>query len=225
MNRYNYTGYTTPDGYNASDEYIVLLPDSLSDTCKGFKLSTLTATDGDAWRFHMLMFWNSSYDASLNPGAFQSIKMYLYEGDLTPEEVVETPITLYAPISFNANEVPFVRGFLEYEQQVLLNGYVKLTFKVVDTTTSPWYNAEDAVDLAASYGTDSLASIQLDIRSQSFYQYAEVRVYLVYQVEHGNLQGTSDCTRGGIEMLRHIGVRPLFNSLFLTLHLSNHTKY
>ena len=177
--RYNITGYTTPDGYEASDEYIVLLPDSLSETCRRFPLSTLTATDEGPWRFHMLMFWNSSYDATLNPGAFQSIKMYLYQGDLTPQEVTETPITLYAPISFDAAEVPFVRGFLEYERQVLLNGHVEHTFMVVDTTTSPWYSAEDAVDLAASYGTDSLASIQLDVRAQSFFKYAEVSVYLL----------------------------------------------
>lgn len=178
-NRYNYTGYTTPKGYEASDEYIVLLPDSLSDTCRKFSLSTLTATDGDIWRFHMLMFWNSSYDATLNPGAFESIKMYLYQGDLTPEEVLDTPITLYAPISFNPAKVPFVRGFLEYERQVLLSGHEKHTFKVVDTTTSPWNNAEDAVNQSALLGTDSLASVQLDIRAQSFFQYAEVSVYLV----------------------------------------------
>ena len=122
----------------------------------------------------MLMFWNSSYNASLHPGAFQSIKMYLYRGDSTPEEVSVTPITLYAPISFDSAEVPFVRGFLEYERQVSLDRYVEHTFKVVDTTTSPWYNAEDAVELAALFGTDTLASIQLDIRSQGFYQYTEV---------------------------------------------------
>lgn len=59
-NRYNYTGYTTPEGYEDTDEYIVLLPDSLSSTCRRFRLSTLTATEGsDAWRFHMLMFWDS----------------------------------------------------------------------------------------------------------------------------------------------------------------------
>lgn len=139
-------------------------------------MSTLTATDADAWRFHMLMFWNSSYNATANPGAFQSIKMYLYQGDLTPEEVTETPITLYAPISFDAQEVPFVRGFLEYERLVLLNKHVEHTFKVVDTTTAPWFNAEDAVFLAETYGTDSLASIQLDIRAQSFFQYTEVSV-------------------------------------------------
>ena len=173
-NRYNHTGYTTPEGYDPSDEYIVLLPDSLSDTCRRFRLSALTATNADAWRFHMLMFWNSSYNATENPGAFQSIKMYLYQGDLTREGVAETPITLYAPISFDAQEVPFVRGFLEYEQHVSLNEHLEHTFRVVDTTTAPWFNAEDAVSLAASYGTDSLASIQLDIRAQSFYQYAEV---------------------------------------------------
>ena len=197
MSRYNYTGYTTPDGYPASDDYIVLLPDSLSDTCRRFPLSTLTATDGDAWRFHMLMFWNSSYNAALDPGAFQSIKMYLYKGDLTPEEVTETPITLYAPISFDPAEVPFVRGFLEYERQVLLDGYVEHTFKVVDTTTSPWYNAEDAVELAALFGTDALASIQLDIRSQSFYQYTEV-------------SGTE---------LRHDGVQVIWPTELFVLHL------
>lgn len=57
--RYNRTGYITPDGYEPSDDYIVLLPDSFSTTCRRFRLSTLSATDSNAWRFHMLMFWNS----------------------------------------------------------------------------------------------------------------------------------------------------------------------
>lgn len=71
-------------------------------------------------------------------------------------------------------QVPFVRGFLEYEQQVLLSEEEIHTYKVVDTTTTPWHNAEDATALAADYGTDTLASIQLDVRTQSFYQYSEV---------------------------------------------------
>ena len=87
---------------------------------------------------------------------------------------METPITLYARISFDAQEVPFVLGFLEYEQHVLLNEHSEHTFRVVDNTTAPWFNTEDAVLLAASYGTNSLASIQLDFRAQSFYQYAKV---------------------------------------------------
>lgn len=100
--------------------------------------------------------------------------MYLYDGRLTATELAEAPITLYAPMSFNANEVPFVRGFLEYEQRVSLNQEVDNSYMVVDTTLSPWHNAEDAVALAAAYGTDSLASIQLDIRKLTYLQYAEV---------------------------------------------------
>lgn len=153
----------------------MLLPDALSDTCRRYRLSELTATeDAAAWRFHMLMFWNSSYDPADNPGAFESIKMFLYKGGSTMEEVISTPTTLYAPMSFDAAEVPFVRGFLEYEQQVYLDDHADHTYTVVDTTTSPWHNAEDAVGLASVFGTDSLASIQLDIRSQSYFQYAEV---------------------------------------------------
>lgn len=93
---------------------------------------------------------------------------------MTAEELAETPITLYAPMSFDANEVPFVRGFLEYEQRVTLNQDVENTYFVVDTTQSPWHNAEDAVALAADYGTDSLASIQLDVRKMSYMKYEEV---------------------------------------------------
>lgn len=99
--------------------------------------------------------------------------MYLYEGGLTADEVLETPVTLYAPISFDAAEVPFVRGFLEYEQQRSLDDQIEHIYTVVDTTASAWHNAEDAVDLAVAYGTDSLASIQLDIRAQSYFRYAE----------------------------------------------------
>eukprot|EP00752_Nemacystus_decipiens_P012551 g11115.t1 len=172
---YNHTGYSTPDGYDPSDDYIVLLPDSLSTTCRRYRLSTLTATDdASAWRFHMLMFWNSQYNATLNPGAFESIKMYLYDGRMTATELAEAPITLYAPMSFDANEVPFVRGFLEYEQRVTLNQDVENSYMVVDTTQSPWHNAEDAVALAADYGTDSLASIQLDVRKMTYLKYEEV---------------------------------------------------
>lgn len=258
--RYNQTEYTTPAGYPNTDEYVVLLPKTLSETCTGFRLSSLTAKESEvaaAWRFHMLMFWNSSYNSTADAGAFESMKMYLYRGGLTAEEVVKTPITLYPPISFDPAEVgrvvhvargvslrygrqvgrrivskctslvyqrfgleqayfvlakdldpaptsrdtpcivglfrqqrrahtqtcrhrpispqvPFVRGFLEYEQQVLLSEQVIHTYKVVDTTTTPWHNAEDATTLAADYGTDTLASIQLDVRTQSFYQYSEV---------------------------------------------------
>lgn len=100
--------------------------------------------------------------------------MYLYDGRLTAKELAEAPITLYAPMSFDANEVPFVRGFLEYEQRVLLSGDVENTYKVVDTTQAPWHNAEDAVGLAAAFETDSLASIQLDIRKLTYLQYDEV---------------------------------------------------
>ncbi|CAM9944545.1 unnamed protein product [Ectocarpus sp. 12 AP-2014] len=172
---YNRTGYTTPDGYDPSEDYIVLLPDSLSATCRRFRLSTLTANaDSNSWHFHMLMFWNSKYNATLNPGAFESIKMYLYDARMTAAELADTPITLYAPMSFDANEVPFVRGFLEYEQRVKLNQDAENNYMVVDTTQSPWHNAEDAVVLAADYGTDSLASIQLDIRTLTYVKYEEV---------------------------------------------------
>lgn len=116
----------------------------------------------------------SQYNAALEPGAFESIKMYLYDGRMTAAELAEAPITLYAPMSFDANVVPFVRGFLEYEQRVTLNGDVENSYMVVDTTQSPWHNAEDAVDLAAAYGTDSLASIQLDIRKMTYLKYEEV---------------------------------------------------
>lgn len=90
------------------------------------------------------------------------------------EAVNQTPITLYAPISFDAQVVPFVRGFLSYEQQVNLNGDIDHKYTVMDTTSSPWHNAEDAVNLAADYGTDALASIQLDVRTLSYYRFSEV---------------------------------------------------
>lgn len=80
-NRYNYTGYTTPDGYDPSDDYIVLLPDSLSATCRRFRLSTLTATDSNAWRFHMLMFWTSQvYNSTTLPTGTFATGRYILLG-------------------------------------------------------------------------------------------------------------------------------------------------
>lgn len=175
LNRYNRTGYTTPEGYSPSEDFVVLLPTKMSETCIGFSLSTLAAnTDAPLWNFHMLMFWNSSYDPTENRGAFESIKMYLYGGGMTSQERKEVPITLYAPISFEPSVVPFVRGFLTYEQHEDLTGEIDHKYLVVDTTSSQWHNAEDAVGLAADYGTDALASIQLDIRSLSYYRFSEV---------------------------------------------------
>lgn len=100
--------------------------------------------------------------------------MYLYDGRLSAEELADTPITLYAPMSFDPSEVPFVRGFLEYEQRISLDESVDHQYTVVDTTQSPWHNAESAASLAEDFGTDSVASIQLDIRKQTYLLYEEV---------------------------------------------------
>lgn len=67
--------------YYSTDEYINVLPYAITDTCQRFSLSRLNPSkDAVAWGFHMLMFWNSSYNATENCGAFESIKMYLCQG-------------------------------------------------------------------------------------------------------------------------------------------------
>lgn len=121
----------------------------------------------------MLIFWNSSYIED-DRGAFESVKLYLTAGDADEGGAGRTPIALYAPISFDPSVVPFIRGFLTYSQHVSLEGEVAHTYTIVDTTASPWHNAEDAVDLAALYGTDTLASIQFDVRAQSYQRLSEL---------------------------------------------------
>lgn len=116
----------------------------------------------------MLVFWNSFYNATANRGAHESVKLYLVEGGADAEIVSRPPISLYSPISFDPTEVPFVRGFLTYSQSVNLAEEVSHTYAVAGTTVSAWHNAENAESLAEDYGTDTLASIQFDVRSQSY---------------------------------------------------------
>lgn len=60
---------------------MTLRPEIISDTCRAFTLSTLSANeDAKAWGFHLLLVWNSSYEATVHRGAFENIKMYLYQG-------------------------------------------------------------------------------------------------------------------------------------------------
>lgn len=146
----------------------------MSDTCRRFKLSDLTADNEGPWEIDMLMFWNSSYDATRDRGALESLRMYLYDGSLTADEAINTPVKLFAPISLDPDEVPYVRGFLEYEQLVSLQKHTVHTYRVVDTTASAWRNADSAVLLAAVFGTDAVASIHLTVRTQSYNKYKEV---------------------------------------------------
>lgn len=157
------------------EDHMVLYPESFSDTCQGFRLSTLKANvDAKAWNFHMLVVWNSSYNATRDTGAYESIRMYLYRDPTTPDVISTTPVTLYAPIAFDAIEVPFVRGFLNYEEHVNLKKRVDRRYSAVDMLNSRWRNAKPATNLLKEHHTDTLASIQLDIRALSYYIFSEV---------------------------------------------------
>lgn len=101
------------------------------------------------------------------------LRFYMSTG-MDQEEVKKTPLTLYAPISFDSSAVPFVRGFLNYEQRLNLDGTTEDKYSISDTTASQWRNADSAVDLAQEYGTDTLASVQIDIRMLSFQRFSEV---------------------------------------------------
>ncbi|CAM9639577.1 unnamed protein product [Sphacelaria rigidula] len=147
----------------------------VSKSCASFKLSTLRAIESSQlWNFHMLVSWNSSYDPTANTGAFESVKLYLAEGDADEDSVRETPISLYVPISFNPTVAWYVRGFVTYSQHVNLTKGMTHTYSVADTTASTWNNAECAITQTNKFGTDTLASIQLDIRSQSYLRLSDI---------------------------------------------------
>ncbi|CAM9883219.1 unnamed protein product [Choristocarpus tenellus] len=171
---YNATDYTTPEGYGYSSDYVVLLPERLSDTCAQFALSDLDVIEGTTeWKFHTLIFWNSTATMS-DQGSFQNVKMYLYDKSLTLEDRLREPVILYAPISFDPNNVPFVRGFLKMEQRKHLDGSVEHEYSVVGVTTSTWINSPDALDLSSYFKTDTIASIQFDVRVQQFVSIEDV---------------------------------------------------
>ncbi|CAM9358716.1 unnamed protein product [Sphacelaria rigidula] len=107
-------------------------------------------------------------------GAFESVKLYLIEGGADEESALRKPISLYVPISFDPTVAPYVRGFVVYSQHVNLAKDITHTYSVADTTVSAWHNADCAIAQANQLGTDTLASIQLDIRSQSYQRLSEI---------------------------------------------------
>ncbi|CAM9838000.1 unnamed protein product [Choristocarpus tenellus] len=171
---YNTTKYTTPEGYAFSPEHVVVLPERLSDKCAQFSLSDLTVNgDTTEWKFHSLIFWNSSV-AKSEEGIFQNVKMYLYEKSLALESRLQGPVILYVPISFDADNVPFVRGFLEMQQRKHLDGSVEREYSVVGVTTTTWSNSLDATSGTSAFGTDTIASVQFDVRVQQYVSIEDV---------------------------------------------------
>lgn len=71
-------------------------------------------------------------------------------------------------------EVPFLRGFLRYSQHTYLDGTTDYHYAASDATTSLWHDAKSAAKLAAQHGTDTLASIQLDISMLNAPKYLDV---------------------------------------------------
>lgn len=59
-------------------------------------------------------------------------------------------------------------------QHHFLDGTTDHQYTAMDATTSPWRNADCAMTLANSHGTDTMASIQLDIRMPRFLKFSEV---------------------------------------------------
>lgn len=168
-------GSETGAGYNASEDYVVLPPNTLTETCRTYRLSSLSAVESaPAWKIQMLFSWNSSYDSSQDTGVFESIRMYLYRGESRSRAIDSAEVALYVPISLDPTEVPLLRGFLSYEEYVDLQGSIERRYSVEHATTSSWRNAQDALDLTSTYGTDALASIHLDVRSLSYYRYSEI---------------------------------------------------